>query len=201
MPTTKKKRTARIATKQAAKVRPLTEKQKTFADRYIETGVATQSYIDAGYKASSRSVAEANARKLLADSRIKAFVDARIAAKDEARVAKQDEVLQFLTSVMRGEVVEQFPIGLGMGEQQLVNKKLDGAARIKAAELLGKRYGVWSSSEELRLRLEKMRAEVAALKGNGDDEDEDDGFLDALKGKAAEVWGDGGEEDDGETET
>lgn len=199
MPTAKNKKKA-IPPKRPAKERSLTEKQKKFADLYIETGVATQSYTAAGYKASSRFVAEANARKLLADPRIKSFIEARIAAKDEARIAKQDEVLQFLTSVMRGEVVEQFPIGLGMGEQQLVKKELDGAARIKAAELLGKRYGVWSSAEELRLRLEKMRAEVAALKGNGDDETEDDGFLEALQGKASEVWSNDGGDDDGETE-
>lgn len=40
-------------------------KQEKFADLWSETGIGTQSYIDAGYKVTSRIVAEANARKLL----------------------------------------------------------------------------------------------------------------------------------------
>nr|WP_237446583.1 terminase small subunit [Shimazuella alba] len=43
----------------------MTPKQKEFADLFIKSGNATQSYIDAGYKATNKSVAEANARKLL----------------------------------------------------------------------------------------------------------------------------------------
>jgi phage terminase small subunit len=45
----------------------LTPKQKKFADLFIKSGNATQSYIDAGYKATKKSVAEANARKLLGE--------------------------------------------------------------------------------------------------------------------------------------
>jgi phage terminase small subunit len=130
-------------------VKSLTELERRFADLYLETGNATQSYIDAGYKASSRAVADANARKLLAKPKIKVFIDERIAAKDEARVAKQDEILQFLTAVMRGEKTEQIPIGLGMGEQKLAQKELDGKERIKAAELLGKRYGMWVDRQQI----------------------------------------------------
>ncbi|MNC44933.1 hypothetical protein D3C75_938620 [compost metagenome] len=44
---------------------------------------------------------------------------------------------------------EQFPLGLGMGEQQLVKKELDGKDRIKAAELLGKRYGMWVDKSQV----------------------------------------------------
>lgn len=130
-------------------MKPMTEKMKRFADRFVEMGNATQAYIDAGYSVVKRSSAEANARKLMADPRIKAFIEERIAEKDAARVAKQDEVLQFLTAVMRGQVQEQFPIGLGMGEQQLVKKELEGKDRIKAAELLGKRYQLWSDKLDL----------------------------------------------------
>ena len=52
-------------------------------------------------------------------------------------------------------------------------------------------------AEEARLRVEKLRAEVAKLTGTGGDADEtDDGFLDALSAEAEAVWD--GEDDDGE---
>lgn len=49
-----------------------------------------------------------------------------------------------------------------------------------------------------RLRMEKLKAEIAKLTGTGGDDDEaDDGFLDALSAEAEAVWGG---EDDGEEE-
>lgn len=126
----------------------LSEQQKRFADYYIETGNATQSYLKAGYKAKGKS-AEVNASRLLGNAKVKEYVDALIAQKDGERIAKQDEVLEFLTDVMRGQVKEQFPLGLGMGEQTLVKKELDGKDRIKAAELLGKRYAMWTDKQHI----------------------------------------------------
>lgn len=124
----------------------LTEKQKRFADYYIETGNITESAIRAGY---SETYANAQGYKLLENVGIKAYIDERIAEKDNKRIAKQDEVLEFLTNVLRGEVKEQYPLGLGMGEQKLVKKELDGKDRIKAAELLGKRYAMWTDKQQI----------------------------------------------------
>ena len=46
-------------------------------------------------------------------------------------------------------------------------------------------------AEEKRMRIEKLRAEVDRMRNpDGLIETEDDGFLDALKGRAAEVWSD-----------
>ncbi|OMF17232.1 terminase small subunit [Paenibacillus amylolyticus] len=126
----------------------LSEQQKRFADYYIETGNATQSYHSAGYKAKGKS-AEVNASRLLANAKVRQYVDELIAKKDAKRIAKQDEVLEFLTNVLRGEVKEQFPLGMGMGEQSLVKKELDGKDRIKAAELLGKRYALWTDKQQI----------------------------------------------------
>ncbi|MGG1597627.1 terminase small subunit [Paenibacillus naphthalenovorans] len=59
--------------------------------------------------------------------------------------------------------------------------------KMKALEALEKYLDFMT--EEQKLRIEKLRTEVAALKGdNGSTED--DGFLDALKGKVTEVWDD-----------
>jgi phage terminase small subunit len=141
----RKKATAKKPDRQA--IRKPSLKQKTFVDRYIETGNATQSYIDAGYSATSRSVADGNARKLLQKPAVKKLLEERIADKDSKQVAKQDEILQFLTKVMRGEVTEEIPVGQGMGEFVLQDKDTYVKDRVKAAELLGKRYAMWTERQ------------------------------------------------------
>jgi len=126
----------------------LSENQKRFADYFVESGNATQSYIKAGYKARGKS-AEVNASRLLGNAKVKEYIDNLVEKKDNERIAKQDEVLEFLTDVLRGHVKEQYPLGVGMGEQSLVKKELDGKDRIKAAELLGKRYAMWTDKQQI----------------------------------------------------
>ncbi|WPS88599.1 terminase small subunit [Brevibacillus halotolerans] len=118
----------------------LRERQKRFADLFLELGNAEQAAIKAGY---SEKYARGNAHKLVANSCIKKHIDERLNSKNKERIASQDEVLEFLTNVMRGKVTEKVPLGLGMGEQMLVKNELQGKDRIKAAELIGKRYGLW----------------------------------------------------------
>ena len=126
----------------------LTEKQKRFADIYVKSGNATQSYIDAGYKATKREVAEANARKLLANYSVKKYIDETIAEKDNQRIAKQDEVLEFLTKVLRGEETETIPLPTKQGFE-LIDNRPSIKDRTKAAELLGKRYVMWTDKQQI----------------------------------------------------
>jgi phage terminase small subunit len=123
----------------------LTEKQKRFADYYIESGNATDAY-EKSYRC-KRSTADTNGPKLLGNTRIKEYINERIDNKDE-QIAKQNEVLEFLTKVLRGEIQEEYPLGVGKGEQTIIRKKLDGKERIKAAELLGKRYTLWTDKTQ-----------------------------------------------------
>lgn len=146
----------------------LPEKQKRFADYYIELGDGTEAYIRAGYKVKSRDVAKVNASRLLTNANVKKYIDEIISEKDAERIAKQDEVLEFLTDVMRGQVKEQFPLGLGMGEQKLVKKELDGKDRIKAAELLGKRYGMWIDKQQVDVNGAVQIVDDVPPKGGGD---------------------------------
>ncbi|MGG0794656.1 terminase small subunit [Brevibacillus laterosporus] len=118
----------------------LTPKQQAFADYYIQTGNATEAARKAGY---SDKTAKEVGYENLTKPHIKAYIDERMAVKDAERIASQDEVLEFLTNVMRGKVTEKIPLGLGMGEQMLAKNELQGKDRIKAAELIGKRYGLW----------------------------------------------------------
>ena len=124
----------------------LTEKQKRFADYYIETANGTESYRKAGYKFSSDNIAWVESSKLLRNPKVKEYIDKRIESKDEARIASQDEVLSYLTSVLRGEEEEEnaMLVSEGQGVQTIekVRTKVKPKDRLKAAEMLAKRYGI-----------------------------------------------------------
>lgn len=52
--------------------------------------------------------------------------------------------MKYLTSVMRGEHTEEIPILCGDGCQELTQKEVGAKERLKAAELIGKRYGMFT---------------------------------------------------------
>lgn len=128
----------------------LTLKQKKFADEYIISGNAYKSAIEAGY---SESYAKGNVVKLLENVSVKAYIDKRLKELDDKAIAKQEEVLQYLTAVMRGQsksaVVVIEGLGEGLSEARLINKTPDEKDRIKAAELLGKRYGAFTEKVDI----------------------------------------------------
>ncbi|WP_204123129.1 terminase small subunit [Lacticaseibacillus mingshuiensis] len=121
----------------------LTVKQQKFADEFIISGNATQAAIKAGYsKQSARKIGNENQTK----PDIRAYIDAKRKEISDSKTADQKEVLDYLTSVMRGEVDEETLVGIGMGEQEVGKIKANTAARNKAAELLGRRYGMWNDN-------------------------------------------------------
>lgn len=124
----------------------MNERQRRFADEYIRLGNATQAARNAGY---SENYSLYRNEELLKNVKVKAYIDKRLDKLKKESIAEQDEILQFLTSIMRGEEVETIPLGMGMGEQKLVKKELDGNDRIKAAELLGKRYAMWTDRQQV----------------------------------------------------
>ena len=119
----------------------LTLKQRKFCDEYIISGNTEQAAIKAGY---SKAYARGNAHKLVANVSMKSYIDARLSEIASKKIAQQEEVLQYLTSIMRGEETEQTLRGLGEGEQMIDDIEVSAKDRIKAAELLGKRYGMWT---------------------------------------------------------
>lgn len=124
----------------------LTLKQKRFADEYIISGNAYQSAVYAGY---SENYAKGNVIKLLENVSVKSYIDERLQELEDRAIAKQDEVLKYLTSVMRGEETEQTLRGLGEGYQEISDIDVSAKDRLKAAELLGKRYGMWTDKQQI----------------------------------------------------
>lgn len=127
----------------------LTAKQRRFCDEYLIDLNATQAAIRAGYsEKNARNIASEN----LAKPNIKAYIDERMAEKESQLIATQDEVLKYLTSVLRGEsqsteiVVEG--TGDGCSEARMLKKEPSEKDRLRAAELLGKRYGLYTDKVE-----------------------------------------------------
>ena len=113
----------------------LTLKQKKFADEYIISGNAEEAAIKAGY---SKKYARGNAYKLVAFSGIKSYIDERMKEIESKKTATQQEVIQYLTSVMRGEQTEEILIGRGQGFQETTYIDVSAKDRIKAADILNK---------------------------------------------------------------
>ena len=125
----------------------MTEKQKRFCDEYLIDLNATQAAIRAGYsKKTAYSIGEQNLKKL----ELKNYIEERMKIKEDALIAKQDEVIKYLSAVMRGQseasvvVVEGY--GDGCSEAKIIKKPPDEKERLKAAELLGKRYGLFTDN-------------------------------------------------------
>jgi len=131
-------------------VAKLTAKQRRFCDEYLIDLNATQAAIRAGY---SKHYAHTNTTKLLQNTMVKEFLKNRMDEKEKTLIADQDEVLRYLTSVLRGEnqsteiVVEG--TGLGCSKARTVLKEPSEKDRLKAAELLGKRYGLYTDKVDV----------------------------------------------------
>lgn len=125
----------------------MTAKQQRFCDEYLIDLNATQAAIRAGYsKKTAGRIGTENVQKPV----IKEYIAKRMAEKEEALIAQQDEVLKYLTSVMRGEssseIVVVEGIGKGRSKARAIEKMPDESERLKAAELLGKRYGLYKDT-------------------------------------------------------
>lgn len=121
----------------------LTPKQKAFADYYIECGNSTEAARKAGYSAkTSRSIGAENLTK----PDISAYIAERMQVQNEARVASADEVLQFFSSVMRGEVKDQFGLDAALSDRLNAGKELmkryaaaDNSARADVPQIIDRR--------------------------------------------------------------
>lgn len=124
----------------------MTAKQRRFCDEYLIDLNATQAAIRAGY---SSNYANTNASKLLQITTIQEFLKKRMDEKEKGLIADQDEVLRYLTAVMRGESQASVLARDMTGADNVIEKPPDEKERLKAAELLGKRYGLYTDKVEM----------------------------------------------------
>ncbi|KEH93234.1 terminase small subunit [Clostridium botulinum] len=131
----------------------LTPKQKIFCDEYLVDLNATRAYKAAYFNIKKDSTARTNGSRLLTNANVKSYIDERLKELEDKRIAKAEEVLQYLTKVMRGEEKEEVVvtenIGDFMSEARVIEKQVGAKERNKAAELLGKRYRLFTEKVEV----------------------------------------------------
>lgn len=126
----------------------MTEKQKRFADEYIIDLNGTRAYKAAYPSVKSDHTATVNAGRLLTNADVKSYVDERLAEIRSKKTVEATEVMEYLTSVMRGESTADVVVVDGDGAR-IINKNPDEKERLKAAELLGKRFGLFRENVEI----------------------------------------------------
>lgn len=119
----------------------LTPKQKAFADEYLKCGNAAEAYRSAGYK--NFKSASVEGTKTLKNPKVSAYIAERQKQIEDARIADVSEVLQFFSSVMRGEVKDAFDMEVGVSDRlsagrELMKRyeKVDGGKKEEISEML-----------------------------------------------------------------
>lgn len=123
-------------------------KHKKFADEYLIDCNATQAAIRAGY---NEKTAYSQGQRMLKNVEVKAYIDEQLERLHNEKTADAQEVLEYLTAVMRGQHTEQTLQLIGEGVQKIADIDVSAKERIKAAELIGKRYGMFKDNVNVDL--------------------------------------------------
>lgn len=145
----------------------MNERQKRFADEYLIDMNAEAAAVRAGY---SPKYARGNAHKLVANSCISEYIRKRMEEKENSLIASQDEVLQTLTRVLRREETETVVVtckerksyydskGKKVTEEKEVPKLVEIPTKVsdvnRAAELLGKRYALYTDKVDSNVDMD-----------------------------------------------
>ena len=128
----------------------MNEKQKKFCDEYLIDCNATQAAIRAGYSKKTAEKAsdwinESAQEKPSSDfnPKMRSYIDEQLRKMHNEKIADAQEVLEYLTSVMRKQSTSAVLSFYEKGCQKVIEKPPDEKERLKAAELIGKRYGVF----------------------------------------------------------
>ncbi|MDU5323083.1 MAG: terminase small subunit [Peptoniphilus harei] len=140
----------------------LTIKQKQVADDFIITGNRTKSYLKFYKNVKNRETAAAAASRLFSTPEVKEYIEEKMKELDEELIADQREVLRGLTRQFRREETDYQVVMikkpscddngnfLGMEEKpEVIKLPTQNKDSIKAGELLGKRFGMWTDKVEL----------------------------------------------------
>ena len=153
----------------------LTDKQKKFIEEYLVDMNGTRAYRVAYPSVKKNETAAALASRLLTNDKVKKAIEPILENMSSDRMATATEVMEYLTSVMRGdstaEIVVVEGLGDGCSEARRFKKAPDEKERLRAAELLGKRFGLFKDKVEVS-GLEAEQSKLDSLLdqlGAGDD--------------------------------
>lgn len=158
----------------------MTAKEKRFGDEFLLDMNYTQAAIRAGYSESTAKNAcywvnqEADAKQVKAGRKsqykpeLAAYINEQLEQMHSKLTADAQEVLEYLTSVLRGESKSSVLARDEIGAERVIEKPPDEKERLKAAELLGKRYGLFKEAVDLEVKASEKLADVMAqIGGNG----------------------------------
>lgn len=99
----------------------LTPKQKAFADEFLKCGNATEAAKRAGYS-------EQSARQMGAENLSKPYISSYIQERqkqiDDERIADIAEIQRFYSSILRGEVKDQFGLDVSLETRIAAGREL-----------------------------------------------------------------------------
>lgn len=131
----------------------MTDKQKIFADEYLVDLNATRAYKAAYPTVKKDNVAAAAGARLLRNVKVSEYIEQVLEKRRTERVADAQEVMEHLTAAMRGELKEEVVVvegaGDGYSDAKIIEKQISERERLKAAELLGKRYSLFTDKLEM----------------------------------------------------
>ena len=130
----------------------MTEKQKRFCAEYLIDCNATRAYKAVYQNVKSDKTAKSAASRLLTNVNVKKYIDDYMEELHNEKTADAQEVIEYLTSVLRGESTAQEIVvegtGDGCSEARTMEKAPSEKEKLKAAELLGKRYALFTDKIE-----------------------------------------------------
>ena len=129
-------------------------KQRRFAEEYLKDLNATQAAIRSGY---SERTAYSQGQRLLKNVEIKNAIKEVRESIQDGNIATIKDIEEFLSMSMNGEIDEEVVVTVGTGEGHSeavkVRKEISTRDRLKAAELLGKRYGLYTEKVDMTQAL------------------------------------------------
>ena len=155
----------------------MTAKEKRFGDEFLLDMNYTQAAIRAGYSESTAKNAcywvnqEADAKQVKAGRKsqykpeLAAYINEQLEQMHSKLTADAQEVVEYLSRVLRGQSRSHVLHFVGDGGQEIIEKPPDEKERLKAAELLGKRYGLFKEAVDLEVKASEKLADVMAQIG------------------------------------
>ena len=152
----------------------MTAKEKRFGDEFLLDMNYTQAAIRAGYSESTAKNAcywvnqEADAKQVKAGRKsqykpeLATYINEQLEQMHSKLTADAQEVVEYLSRVLRGQSRSHVLHFVGDGVQEIIEKPPDEKERLKAAELLGKRYGLFKEAVDLEVKVSEKLADIMA---------------------------------------
>lgn len=132
----------------------LTPKMKRFCEEYIIDCNATQAAIRANYSAKT---AGSQGQRLLKNVEAKKYIKELLEEIKKDGILSATDLLYYFSQVVTGQSVAEVVVTLvnadGTTRAERIEKHPDEKEKLKAAELLGKRFALFTDKQEIKVEL------------------------------------------------